>query len=362
MLEAAYLLAITKSNRASIDHELVHNEPKTTPGLQAHAQIISEVKLADRDIKLQVDFTSTDTSNLPVAMTSIYPRDPTTFHKTFQVNGIKRRPSAVVGILNAVMFGAEDLELVYGSPSVRRRYIDILISQVNEYYLKSLQRYHKVLTQRNHLLKSIRQKVASVDQLEYWDNELVSEGSVIIEERAKTLTLLSDMSDSVHSELSGRNERLELLYRPSIMPSGGMSTSRTSKLFSETLNSERPREIAKGFTAHGPHRDDIEHQISGMKASTYASRGQIRTAVLAMKLAEAEFLKHERGQEPVLLLDDVLSELDPARRGLVLDRASKYQQCLITTAEPGSINPERLSQMHRFKVTKGAIEPISITN
>jgi DNA replication and repair protein RecF len=267
----------------------------------------------------------------------------------------------VVGILNAVMFGAEDLDLVYGTPSVRRRYLDILISQLDDRYLRSLQRYHKILAQRNHLLKRIRQRSASPDELQFWNVELVAEGSFIIERRARTLASLNDISAPLHSELSGLNETLELVYRPSVPMPPEVTVDVAAENLTEGLAEEREREIAQGFTALGPHRDDVEPQIAGMEAGAYASRGQVRTIVLAMKLAEAEHLKRRRGQEPVLLLDDVLSELDASRRALILDRAATYQQCFITTAEPGIIDSERLSRMHRFVVTRGSVRPISVS-
>ena len=357
LLEAAYLLAIAKSNRASADRELVHSEARTGP--QPHAQILAELQLADGDVRLQVDFTASDASQRPSGDGEIQPTDATVFHKSFRVNGVGRRASSVIGILNAVMFSPEDLELVYGTPSVRRRYLDILISQLDDRYLRSLQRYNKILAQRNHLLKRIRQRSASPDELRFWDTELVAEGSFIIEQRARTLTSLNAISAPLHSELSGSNDTLELVYRPSVAMPPEVTLDAAAENLTEGLAAERGREIAQGFTALGPHRDDIEPQIAGMDASAYASRGQVRTIVLAMKLAEAEHLKRRRGQEPVLLLDDVLSELDAGRRALVLDRAAMYQQCFITTAEPGIIDSERLSRMHRFIVTRGSVRPIS---
>jgi DNA replication and repair protein RecF len=260
------------------------------------------------------------------------------------------------------MFGAEDLELVYGTPSIRRRYLDILISQLDDRYLRSLQRYHKILAQRNHLLKRIRHRSASPDELQFWDVELIAEASFIIEQRANTLASLNDIVAPLHSELAGADDMLELVYRPSIDIPQEVTVDVAAEILTEGLADERSREIAQGFTILGPHRDDVEPQIAGMQASAYASRGQVRTVVLAMKLAEAEHLKRRRGQEPVLLLDDVLSELDSGRRDLVLDKAATYQQCFITTAEPDIIRPERLSQMHRFDVKLGSVKAISITD
>jgi len=360
LLEAAYLLAIAKSNRASMDREMVRSEARIGP--QPHAQILAHLTLADGDVRLQVDFSPSGNSGNPHSEAETATSEAAIFHKSFRVNGVGRRASSVVGVLNAVMFGAEDLELVYGTPSIRRRYLDILISQLDDRYLRSLQRYHKILAQRNHLLKRIRHRSASPDELQFWDVELIAEASFIIEQRANTLASLNDIVAPLHSELAGADDMLELVYRPSIDIPQEVTVDVAAEILTEGLADERSREIAQGFTILGPHRDDVEPQIAGMQASAYASRGQVRTVVLAMKLAEAEHLKRRRGQEPVLLLDDVLSELDSGRRNLVLDKAATYQQCFITTAEPDIIRPERLSQMHRFDVKLGSVKAISITD
>ena len=360
LLEAAYLLAIAKSNRASMDREMVRSEARIGP--QPHAQILAHLTLDDGDVRLQVDFSPSGNSGNPHSEAETATSEAAVFHKSFRVNGVGRRASSVVGVLNAVMFGAEDLELVYGTPSIRRRYLDILISQLDDRYLRSLQRYHKILAQRNHLLKRIRHRSASPDELQFWDVELIAEASFIIEQRANTLASLNDIVAPLHSELAGADDMLELVYRPSIDIPQEVTVDVAAEILTEGLADERSREIAQGFTILGPHRDDVEPQIAGMQASAYASRGQVRTVVLAMKLAEAEHLKRRRGQEPVLLLDDVLSELDSGRRNLVLDKAATYQQCFITTAEPDIIRPERLSQMHRFDVKLGSVKAISITD
>ena len=360
LLEAAYLLAIAKSNRASMDREMVRSEARIGP--QPHAQILAHLTLADGDVRLQVDFSPSGNSGNPYSEAETATPEAAVFHKSFRVNGVGRRASSVVGVLNAVMFGAEDLELVYGTPSIRRRYLDILISQLDDRYLRSLQRYHKILAQRNHLLKRIRHRSASADELQFWDVELIAEASFIIEQRANTLASLNDIAAPLHSELAGIDDMLELVYRPSIDIPQEVTVDVAAEILTEGLADEQDREIAQGFTILGPHRDDVEPQVAGMQASAYASRGQVRTVVLAMKLAEAEHLKRRRGQEPVLLLDDVLSELDSGRRDLVLDKAATYQQCFITTAEPDIIRPERLSQMHRFDVKLGSVKAISITD
>ena len=322
-----------------------------------HAQVLAEVRGTDGTAKLQADFSPV----LP-ALPDGVADDPAevAFRKSFRVNGVGRRSFTLVGVLNAVMFRAEDLELVYGNPSVRRRYLDIMISQLDDRYLRSLQRYQKVLAQRNHLLKLVRQRSATVDELRFWDEELVSEGAYIMERRAETLMSLNGIAAPLHTDLSGADERLRLIYRPSVDLPDGAGAEAAAERIKAALSKERDRELAQGFTLFGPHRDDLKPVIDGMDAYAYASRGQARTIVLSMKLAEAEHLKARRGQEPVMLLDDVLSELDARRRSFVLDRITGFQQCIVTTADVEAVPPSRLAGMHRYRVHEGTIQPVTV--
>jgi DNA replication and repair protein RecF len=355
LLEAIYLLAIAKSCRTSTERELVRHQALLEP--MPHAQVLAEVRGTDGTAKLQADFSPV----LP-ALPDGVADDPVevAFRKSFRVNGVGRRAFTLVGVLNAVMFRAEDLELVYGNPSVRRRYLDIMISQLDDRYLRSLQRYQKVLAQRNHLLKLVRQRSATVDELRFWDEELVSEGAYIMERRAETLMSLNGIAGPLHTDLSGADERLRLIYRPSVDLPDGAGAEAAAQRIKAALSKERDRELAQGFTLFGPHRDDLKPVIDGMDAYAYASRGQARTIVLSMKLAEAEHLKARRGQEPVMLLDDVLSELDARRRSFVLDRITGFQQCIVTTADVEAVPPSRLAGMHRYRVHEGTVQPVTV--
>jgi DNA replication and repair protein RecF len=284
--------------------------------------------------------------------------EPPKLQKLVRVNGVPRRASELVGEINAVMFSAQDLDLVSRPPSVRRRYLDILISQVDSRYLRTLQRYQSVVSQRNHLLRSVAGGRAQTDELAFWDDELVASGSHIIARRAETVRLLSDKAGPIHGGLTGDGDRLELTYRPNIAAAGAGSEEEIGQSMREALLEHRPREVAQGFTVSGPHRDDLQIVLDGMDVGLYASRGQCRTVVLAMRLAEAGYLRDMRGQEPILLLDDVLSELDESRRSHILDTAAQYEQCLISTADVGTIGGEHLSRMARFAVDGGRVEPV----
>ena len=286
---------------------------------------------------------------------------PASVQKTIRVNGVPRRASELVGQVNAVMFSADDLELVSGSPSVRRRYLDILISQVDSRYLRALQRYQRIVNQRNHLLKMVRERGSGHDELEFWNDELVSEGQYIMAQRLQTVGQLSELADPIHRDLTGDLEGLEIIYQPTSSLGRGGSEDEIAEGLRETLEAQRQREIAQGVTVVGPHRDDLGMEIDGLDAGVYASRGQSRTVVLAMKLAEAQYLLGRRDREPILLLDDVLSELDAARRSQVLERAGRFRQCFITTADTDIIEERCISRMARYVVRQGSVEPVGVS-
>lgn len=356
LLEAIYLLAIAKSHRASSDREMVRWRRQDE---DLHTQVSAVVQRKTDRLRVQIDLAPlADPDAVRTADPSEDGRSGRTsgVRKTIRVNGVPRRAADTVGEVNAVLFTVDDIDLVSGPPPVRRRYLDILISQIDQRYLRSLQRYQRVLSQRNHLLKTIREGRASPGEMEFWDDELVAEGAYLMVQRARTLGELSDSADPIHRELTGDGERLEMIYRPRVPMRPGASDGETASDLRRALDDQRPREIDQGFTVTGPHRDDVQMLLDGVDAGDYASRGQSRTVVLAMKLAEARYLSGARGHEPILLLDDVLSELDGVRRARVLEWAGRYQQCMITTADPASIEDPFLKGMDRLAVVQGRIE------
>ena len=354
LLEALYMLAIGKSSRASTERELVRRHTPEDEGL---AQVAADVERDSGQIRVQVDFridpASTDGQDPGSAKTA-----PTSVQKLVRVNGLPRRTSDLVGEVNVVMFSAQDLDLVLGPPSERRRYLDILISQLDRSYLAALQRYQRVLTQRNHLLKSLRDGRSQAGELDFWSDELVTSGRYIMSRRAETVSVLSQKGADIHSGLTG-GEGLRIVYAPSVRAPNAAAEDELGQLLTAAMVEQRSREVAQGFTVIGPHRDDLQVLLEGLDAGIYGSRGQCRTAVLTMRLAEAGYLGDLRGEEPIILLDDVLSELDPARRSLVLDRAAKYQQCFITTADVASIDATFTSEAASFIVTEGQVRAVA---
>ena len=354
ILEAIYLLAVVKSPRASSDRDLVRREALERG---EHSQVSAVVQ---RDgVPLRVAIGLQRASADPSAPAGATEQVGGAIQKQVRVNGAPRRVSDLVGEVNAVLFTAQDMGIVLGPPSSRRRYVDILISQVDNRYLRLLQKYQQVMSQRNQLLKAVRDGRSQPEELEFWDGELVESGAYIMQRRASTIGAVSELAAPLHEELSGGGEGLQIVYRPSV--GSDADEQGLVDAMKEALERSRPREIAQGFTVVGPHRDDLLMLLDGLDAGSSASRGQCRTLVLALKLAEASFLRDERGQEPVLLLDDILSELDADRRARVLDRAGLYQQCLITAATLESVDRLFIDRMSKFRVADGKVSPLEST-
>lgn len=349
LLEGMYMLAVARSPRASSDRELIL---RTNGEGEFYTQVAANVERTDDSVNLQINFRTTNAVDATTGSPAL------SVQKYFRVNGAPRRASALIGHLNAVMFSAEDMDIVYGAPSVRRRYMNILISQTDREYLGAIQRYERVVRQRNHLLRQIRDGAARVGELAFWDDELVKEGSRVVAQRLAAVSTLSEGASPIYAGLGGGNEYLSLSYKPNVPLSEVKSESSLAEALMAKLEERRRQEIGRGMTVTGPHRDDIELTLNGLEASAFASRGQTRTAVLALKLAEAAYLREVRGQEPVILLDDVLSELDPARREQVLEHASQYHQTLITTADPDPIVAQLPTGTARFAVRGGEVRSL----
>ena len=354
LLEAMYMLAVARSPRASSDRELVR---RTNGEGEFYTQVAADVERRDDSVALQINFRSTSATS--AAQSTQAPVQPSiNVQKYFRVNGAPRRASALIGHLNAVMFSAEDMDIVYGSPSVRRRYLNILISQTNREYLGAIQRYERVVRQRNHLLRQIRDGGARRDELAFWDDELVKEGRRIVAQRLDAVRMLSEDASPMYAELSGGSERLAVKYMPNAPLPDYTSENAIAETLRATLEERRGQELARGMTVTGPHRDDLSLILEGMEAAAFASRGQTRTAVLALKLAEAAYLRDRRRQEPLILLDDVLSELDTDRREQVLEHAAQYHQALITTADADAIAEQLPSSTARFSVRGGIVQSL----
>ena len=352
LLESVYLLAIAKSPRAASDRELVRRQH---PDLATHTRVAARLVRGADSLRVQIDLARIPPLAAPDAGDAAGTAGEGPLQKRYRVNGVDRRASELVGHLNAVLFTASDLEFVYGPPSTRRRYLDILISQLDRGYLHSLQRYQNIVRQRNRLLRLVRLGNSRPDELDFWNKQLVLEGQRVTQGRSSAVQSLSRLAQPAHEELSGGAESFDLVYRPSVEVGDDEGAEAFAESFRRLIVERLDREIAHGVTLAGPHRDDVLVLAGGESAASYASRGQVRTAALAIKLAEAAHIADRRGQQPVLLLDDVLSELDATRRTHVLSAISGYEQCIISTADPGAIESRFLADMSRFVVDRGRL-------
>jgi DNA replication and repair protein RecF len=254
--------------------------------------------------------------------------------KEVKINGIKISKMAdLLGVFTSVLFAPEDLFIVKGSPAERRRLLDNDIAQVSPSYYKLLQKYMRILQQRNFLLRKIFKKQASLDELAVWNQQFIGAGAEIIQKRLQVLEKMAPLTRLMQRKLTNGAENLEIKYLFNRTAEIRNPVEITAMLKHECEILER-EEIVRGLTLFGPHRDDYAFLLNGVNLKYYGSQGQHRTAVLAVKLAELEFFKAETGEYPVLLLDDVLSELDQNRKEyLVKTIISKEIQCFITTTE-----------------------------
>jgi len=345
LLEAIYLLSTLRSSRASTDADLVRRDILDSEF--PVARLACQVERSAGNLQLEVAVVGRTTGSSYRA------------GKRVRVNGVSKRASEAVGQLCAVLFTTLDIEIVAGPPLLRRRYLDMMISQVDRGYLRAMQKYARVLQQRNSLLKRVQAREASAAELTFWDQELAHAGGIIMLARADALGHLAMEGALQMERLSDEAETITMTYRPAL---GGLDehdcpideTEWTARML-RALSNLRHREIGAGSTLVGPHRDDVNIEINQFPADSFASRAQQRTAALSMRLAEASYLRKCLGDDPVVLLDDVLSELDARRRKGVLEYFDSFQQTIITTADADRVRDVLTRASGRFVVTAGSI-------
>jgi DNA replication and repair protein RecF len=270
--------------------------------------------------------------------------------KRIQVNGIPRRPAALADHLRTVLFAPEEMLLVIGPPALRRAALDGLAAPHDPMYPTHLSTYSRALAQRNSLLRAIREGEADRAQLRYWDEPFLAAGAAIVATRLKTLELLAGPLAAAHREIAPAEEQLTLGYSTNAPQLPGESPrDALARRLAETAE----KEAWNGSTLVGPHRDDLSFNTAGRDLTTFASRGQQRTAILALKLAELDLLTALDGRPPLLLLDDVFSELDPLRRGHLVRRIADLPQALITTTVPEDLDPDLRRRAHPWHVLAG---------
>lgn len=364
LLEAIFYLATAHSPHAGVERELVRwgasEEPIPFARVEAEVVKRNDVQTSLEILLVQADGEATE-GKKPSNRVS----------KRIKVNGVPKRALDLLGQLNVVLFLPEDLDLVFGSPGDRRRYLDTTLSQIDPRYGRALSKYNQVVEQRNSLLKEGRERKISNAELAVWDEQLIAEGSYLIERRALTISRYDQLVSAIHPSLTDQHENLQLLYQPNIptptptLPLKGEGTleSDISLAFEAQLKSMHTRELGAAMTLVGPHRDDLRFLVrrdgakeETMDAITYASRGQGRTIALSLKLAEVELMRAETGEDPVLLLDDVMSELDAERRAALSQTVIDAPQAIITATDLADFSEEFLSRAKILRACGGVLE------
>lgn len=320
VLEAIYVSATTKSHKGSKDKEIINFSKE-----EAHIRTF----LSKNNTDYRVDMHLRKSKSKGIA-----------------INGQKlKKASELLGLLNVVFFSPEDLSIIKNGPSGRRSFVDMELCQLDKYYLYHLNQYNKIINQRNKLLKDFYFNPDLKDTITVWDHQLVSYGKHIITTRIQFVERLNIIIEAIHRNLSGNKEQLEVVYEPDV----------TCENFESQLSANMDRDIKLKFTGVGPHRDDFGFLVNGIDIRKYGSQGQQRTAALSLKLAEIELVKQIAKDSPVLLLDDVLSELDSNRQNYLLNSIGDIQTIITCTGLDEFVN-NRFEINKVFKVVNGTIE------
>ncbi|RKL66011.1 DNA replication/repair protein RecF [Salipaludibacillus neizhouensis] len=332
LMEAIYVLAMARSHRTSKDKELIRWD-------QSFSKVEGHLTNRHGPLHMEVVFSQKG--------------------KKVKINRIeKKRLSDYIGSCTIVMFAPEDLTLVKGSPQIRRRFLDMEMGQIYSIYLYYLSQYHKILKQRNQWLKDVQQKKvkANSDFLEVMTDQLIQAAAQVITKRYSFIEKLQAWAQPIHHEISRGKERLEIKYVPSCRVSEEMDLSTMVVVLKEEFKRVEEREIQRGTTLIGPHRDDLAFIVNDRDIQTFGSQGQQRTTALSLKLAEIELIYEKTGEYPILLLDDVLSELDDFRQTHLLNTIQGKVQTFVTTTSVDGIDHRILDDAETFYVEEGSIQ------
>ncbi|CAM3052729.1 DNA replication/repair protein RecF [Sporolactobacillus spathodeae] len=329
LLEAIYVLSLAKSARTNHDKDLIKWD-------QDYG------KISGRLVK--------PTHSLPLEITI------SRKGKKAKANHLeKRRLSEYIGLCNAVMFAPEDLGLVKGGPLLRRKFIDMELGQIAPVYIHSLSEYQKVLQQRNALLREFDRRKSGLDSfLDILTEKLFALAAEIVSRRLRFIQQLNDWAGPIHAEISQGREKLVLNYQSAVQEVlESQDPLKIVEAYEKSYEKLRQREIDRGTTLIGPHRDDLQFVVNGYDVQTFGSQGQQRTAALSVKLAEIELIKYEVGDYPILLLDDVLSELDDIRKTHLLAAFKDKVQTFVTTTSIDGLDAQLVNRATLFKIERG---------
>jgi len=364
LLEAVYYLSGASSPHTSSDRQLINF--LTLQEAQPFARLVADIQRGGRRQRIEIR----------LVLDSVGVAGDQRLRKEILINGAKSRQSRLSGVFNSVLFLPQYMQILEGSPQERRRHLDALISQADPIYAEALSTYQKVLSQRNALLKQLQERKGSQNQLDFWDQRFLDTAALIIQRRDLTFRELEPTARDIHTELTRQAEVLQFAYQPRLSRSSS-GRGQPSLPFAETqeisprtledikqalqkgLESNRQEEIARGITVTGPHRDDYSFLSDQIDLRTYGSRGQNRTALLSLMLSEVAWLRHRTGEWPVLLLDEVLAELDPARRNDLLDRISAANQVMVTAADMDMFTKSFCSAASIFLIESGKLSAVN---
>ena len=361
LLEALAMLATTRSPRTSSEREIANWLSGEDMGVPPYARIEGAIVRGGEETAIGIGL-------------SMESREAGSIKKLIRLDDRPVRAIDAVGRLNCVHFAPEDVGLISGAPAARRRYLDIAISQASRDYLSSISRYAKALEQRNSLLRAFTRGGAGTsgrrlaDEISFWDIEIISAAADVIARRLATIAQLAPLARSHFADLTGM-ETLELEYAASRVSYEGIGSAvdgaaginlgtlqSISARLAAAFAAHRGEEQRRGVTVIGPHRDDFTILLDGNDLARYGSRGQQRLALVAIKLAELEYLAGAAGEPPVLLLDDVLSELDARHKSLVIAKlASRAAQTCVTATQLEDLNDESLIHLPLLRVDSGRI-------
>ncbi len=345
LLEAIYFLATFVTFQASSDRQLIHFLAARDP--LAVARIVGDYRVENSTHRLEARIIQE-----PGGINGA-----SRLRKEILWDGVKQKTSEAVGKFNAVLFLPQMMGVVEGAPEERRRYLNLALAQIFPHYAEALTNYTRALSQRNALLKLLSERGGDTSQLDFWDEQLASSGAQLIHTRILAVRDLERLAARIHRELTHGNEVLRLDYQPAYDPlpspprqialpldapidRSRIPVEQIREGFREKLVKMHSEEIARGLTVTGPHRDELRFLSNGIDLGTYGSRGQVRTTMLALKMAEVGWMKEKTSHWPVLLLDEVLAELDTQRRLDLLARLEESQQVLMTTTDLDLFTPE----------------------
>jgi DNA replication and repair protein RecF len=344
LLEAIFFLATSRSSQARADRQLINWAVEDEP--LPFARLVAELDRDGRTNRLELTLAPTDTANGQLR-----------YQKQIRINGVPRRAFDLVGEMKVVLFVPQDIDLVAGSPSGRRRYLDVALCQIDREYCRRLSRYNQLLPRRNRILRQLGERGGDREQLAFWEEQLAEHAGLIMARRQRAVDFLAACTRERHAALTGGSEELDLSYLPSFTANaqgnGPMDASALGAAYLVRLRETRAREVAAGMTLIGPHRDDLGFAIAGHSLGDFGSRGQQRTASMALKLAEMEYMIVETGEQPILLLDDVMSELDGRRRRYLSGLLTRVQQAVITTTDLEDYTPAFLEQVTLWHAAAG---------